>query len=236
MLLFTANKLEGSKMKDSEVNQLKDHIIKTASGLFIKYGYGKTTIRQIAESSGLGRGHLYYYFKKKEDILLYLYKELLEKIYGTIAEKKIKENDIIANYIISQYIYTHAIATSEKVFRLYIEASNVRSIRKEYINILLGLFKEKLVESDYNFNDKDLYMSIAMGCAGECELLNQYYEGILNVDLDDIILNVVKTRFALLNVNEHIDIDKIIQEAKEFKDDMNLEEVVNNVVELSDLI
>ena len=221
MLLFTANKLEGSKMKDSEVNQLKDHIIKTASGLFIKYGYSKTTIRQIAESSGLGRGHLYYYFKKKEDILLYLYKELLEKIYGTIAEKKIKENDI---------------ATSEKVFRLYIEASNVRSIRKEYINILLGLFKEKLVESDYNFNDKDLYMSIAMGCAGECELLNQYYEGILNVDLDDIIINVVKTRFALLNVNEHIDIDKIIQEAKEFKDDMNLEEVVNNVVESSDLI
>ena len=79
-------------------------------------------------------------------------------------------------------------------------------------------------------------MSIAMGCAGECELLNQYYEGILNVDLDDIIINVVKTRFALLNVNEHIDIDKIIQEAKEFKDDMNLEEVVNNVVESSDLI
>lgn len=223
-------------MKDSEVNQLKDHIIKTASGLFIKYGYGKTTIRQIAESSGLGRGHLYYYFKKKEDILLYLYKELLEKIYGTIAEKKIKENDIVANYIISQYIYTHAIATSEKVFRLYIEASNVRSIRQEYINILLGLFKEKLVESNYDFNDKDLYMSISMGCAGECELLNQYYEGVLNVDLDDIIINVVKTRFALLNVDEQIDIDKIIQEAKEFKDDMNLEEVVNTVVESSDLI
>ena len=122
------------------------------------------------------------------------------------------------------------------MFRLYIEASNVRSIRQEYINILLGLFKEKLVESNYDFNDKDLYMSISMGCAGECELLNQYYEGVLNVDLDDIIINVVKTRFALLNVNEHIDIDKIIQEAKEFKDDMNLEEVVNNVVESSDLI
>lgn len=142
----------------------------------------------------------------------------------------------MANYIISQYIYTHAIATSEKVFRLYIEASNVRSIRQEYINILLGLFKEKLVESNYDFNDKDLYMSIAMGCAGECELLNQYYEGVLNVDLDDIIINVVKTRFALLNVDEQIDIDKIIQEAKEFKDDMNLEEVVNTVVESSDLI
>lgn len=223
-------------MKDSEVNKLKEHIIKKASVLFIKYGYGKTTIRQIAESSGLGRGHLYYYFKKKEDILLCLYKELLEKIYGTISSRKIKENDIVANYIISQYIYTHAIASSEKVFRLYIEASNVRSIRKEYINILLNLFKEKLVESDYTFDDKDLYMSIAIGCAGECELLNQYYEGTLNEDLDYIIVNIIKTRFALLNVDECIDIEKIIQEAKSFKDEMNLEEIVKNVVESSDLV
>lgn len=55
--------------------------VEESSKLFISQGYSKTTIRQIAEVCGLGRGHLYYYFKKKEDILLYLYKDLLDKLY-----------------------------------------------------------------------------------------------------------------------------------------------------------
>ncbi|MBE0341295.1 TetR/AcrR family transcriptional regulator, partial [Paenibacillus sp. 28ISP30-2] len=43
-------------------------------------GYSITTIRQIAEAAQIGRGHLYYYFKKKEDILLHLYKGLIGNI------------------------------------------------------------------------------------------------------------------------------------------------------------
>ncbi|WP_025683581.1 TetR/AcrR family transcriptional regulator [Paenibacillus maysiensis] len=56
-------------------------------------GYSITTIRQIAEAAQIGRGHLYYYFKKKEDILLHLYMGLIGNIHELLNNVLSKELD-----------------------------------------------------------------------------------------------------------------------------------------------
>ena len=61
------NMSNATTIKDMERN-----ILLVSTNLFINQGYDKTTIRQIAEAAGIGRGHLYYYFRKKEDILIYI--------------------------------------------------------------------------------------------------------------------------------------------------------------------
>jgi len=46
-----------------------EHIAKAVAGLFMKKGYVRTTMRQIAAAAGMAMGNLYKYISKKEDIL-----------------------------------------------------------------------------------------------------------------------------------------------------------------------
>lgn len=52
-----------------ENNQIYNQILYESAKLFDEKGYVKTTTREIADTVGINRGHLHYYFPKKEDIL-----------------------------------------------------------------------------------------------------------------------------------------------------------------------
>ena len=207
-----------------DIRDIKKRIIAKSSKLFITQGYNKTTIRKIAEESGLGRGHLYYYFKKKENILLYIYKRFLEKIYKYIIDNHTLGSSTLVSYAVSQYLYTNIIVNSEALFRIYIEASKVDIIRKEYVNILIDLFNEKVKESEYDFSEKDIYLSVTIGCAGESELLNRYYEKSINLNLDEIIKSIIRTRLLLLNIDSD-EIKKIIDETMKIASKIDIEEM-----------
>ena len=59
-----------SRIKNTDLVRDKQLLIaKKAAKLFIKKGYGNTTIREISKATGLAMGNLYDYIKKKEDIL-----------------------------------------------------------------------------------------------------------------------------------------------------------------------
>lgn len=48
--------------------EIRDQIIETASRIFSKYGFRKTTMDEIARLMGKGKSSIYYYFKNKEEI------------------------------------------------------------------------------------------------------------------------------------------------------------------------
>jgi len=48
--------------------EIRDQIIETASRIFSKYGFRKTTMDEIARVMGKGKSSIYYYFKNKEEI------------------------------------------------------------------------------------------------------------------------------------------------------------------------
>ena len=59
-----------SRIKNTDLVKSKQLLIaKKAARLFIKKGYGNTTIREISKATGLAMGNLYDYIEKKEDIL-----------------------------------------------------------------------------------------------------------------------------------------------------------------------
>ncbi len=51
------------------VDERRKQIIKTASSLFIKKGYDRTTIRELAKALNCSTGSLYHYIGSKDDIL-----------------------------------------------------------------------------------------------------------------------------------------------------------------------
>jgi len=56
-------------IKVSNLQGRKAQIVKVAAGLFVKQGYLKTSIRQIAHGCGISMGTLYNYIHSKDDIL-----------------------------------------------------------------------------------------------------------------------------------------------------------------------
>jgi len=58
--------------------QTRERILDVALELFIQHGYDKTSLRDIADRLGITKAALYYYFERKEDILLELHLRLHE--------------------------------------------------------------------------------------------------------------------------------------------------------------
>lgn len=207
---------------------LRHTIIKEASNLFIKQGYTKTTIRQIADVCGLGRGHLYYYFKKKEDIVLYLYKNLIEQIYFYINKTNKADLDPLLNYAIIQAVYIKLITKNQVLFRIYIEASEIESIRCAYITILREILDEKTKDTIYCFSEKNINTSLIISSAGENELLRQFYNDDKSLDLDEIIEATIKTRLCLLDIDQH-KVKDIIDNCKKEVEKKDIKEIEINI-------
>lgn len=56
-----------------------------AGDLIAEQGLDSTTIEQIADATGVPKATLYYYFSGKEDILAFLFADLLSLIAGDVA-------------------------------------------------------------------------------------------------------------------------------------------------------
>ena len=61
----------------SKGEQTKDLILSTAIYMFQWMGYESTTMRAIAQESGVALGNAYYYFQSKEHLVLALYERTL---------------------------------------------------------------------------------------------------------------------------------------------------------------
>jgi AcrR family transcriptional regulator len=60
----------------SQGSQTRERILDVAQELFTRQGYDKTSLRDIAERLQITKAALYYYFERKEDILVELHRRL----------------------------------------------------------------------------------------------------------------------------------------------------------------
>ncbi|MGM2816198.1 TetR family transcriptional regulator C-terminal domain-containing protein [Bacillus cereus group sp. Bce001] len=68
----------------------KEIIAKKAIELFSLKGYTRTSIDNIAKASGYSKGHIYYHYKNKEELFVYLAKDSMKNWHDKwgIAEKQ----------------------------------------------------------------------------------------------------------------------------------------------------
>ena len=74
-------------VKDRDlIDRRHAQICDAAIKLFSKKGFHQTSVREIAETCGLGIGTLYSYIKTKEDILYLVYRRILETFEARMLE------------------------------------------------------------------------------------------------------------------------------------------------------
>jgi len=73
-----------SQVKDKELIEIRRmEIVKAAVDIFVRKGFHKTTVREIAQKFGMSIGTLYEYIRTKEDIL-YL---VCDYIHSSVGER-----------------------------------------------------------------------------------------------------------------------------------------------------
>ena len=83
----------------SDKIDIKEKIIKESAKLFLANGFHGTSVKQITEATGIGRGTLYWYFKSKDEILeSIIYKFNTVFLDGLIDTVSKCEGNFIAKY------------------------------------------------------------------------------------------------------------------------------------------
>ncbi|MGD9652541.1 MAG: TetR/AcrR family transcriptional regulator, partial [Candidatus Dadabacteria bacterium] len=85
--------LIASNIKDKElINVRRQELVNAAVELFVRKGFHKTTVREIAREFGMSMGTLYDYIRTKEDILFlvcdHISKSVSDKLQSTLTGKK----------------------------------------------------------------------------------------------------------------------------------------------------
>ncbi len=97
---------KGIPLTAEEQARRRYEICQTAVHLFLERGFNETTMREIAESAGVGKSTLYDYFHTKDEILLAAVEAEVDGLIGQtreIAGRPIatqeKLNEIISTYL-----------------------------------------------------------------------------------------------------------------------------------------
>ena len=64
------------KLTDEDIAERRQGILSAAAGVFLRYGYARTTMEDVAEAAGLSRPALYALFPKKEGIFAGVVKDM----------------------------------------------------------------------------------------------------------------------------------------------------------------
>jgi len=70
----------------SAVEDKKQRIINTAKTVFLKYGYGRVTMNDLAQAAGISRPALYLVFSKKEDEFRAVVRQMAREVAGDVNE------------------------------------------------------------------------------------------------------------------------------------------------------
>jgi AcrR family transcriptional regulator len=105
----------------------REQILDTAENVFAKRGFHETRMDDIVSESGLSKGAIYWYFKKKDDIIGALlgrvFRRSIDSIRGTAAE-----NGTVPNVLLR---------IGEQISRDYQAMSHLMPIALEFYSIAL---------------------------------------------------------------------------------------------------
>jgi AcrR family transcriptional regulator len=94
-------------MGKSKKEALRRTVLEAAAKLFAQRGFGGTNLQDIADSLGISRPALYYYFKSKEDILASLVEEVTV-FSGHQATELAAKADFNPSETLRQMVFQHA--------------------------------------------------------------------------------------------------------------------------------
>lgn len=164
------NIFEKSKYQTADVEaRRKQQILAVASEIFARLGY-TATIDQIAEEMGVTKGHIYYYFQSKQEILFQIFRQAMEFFFQEISLAN--NQDLTAPQRLQSILKAHieAICENRAVMTVFMDLrrellpehwQEIANSRNQYEKLIQQLIKEGIDEGHFiGENEKILSYAI----------------------------------------------------------------------------
>ena len=125
---------KGIPLTQAELEQRRREIAENAVTLFIEYGFNETSMRQIANTLGIGKSTLYDYFSSKDDIIVFVIQKHLTTLMQRAEAIIAAEGD--ASEHLEQVMQMHlAFLLENRAFylRLMFEAQRLKAESQQRI-------------------------------------------------------------------------------------------------------
>lgn len=128
---------------------VKEFIINTASSVFARYGFSKTTMNDIAAAVKKSKSSLYHYFTSKEDVFLAIldreYLLVQEEVARAISQEDTPQKKLLA-FIVTRLRTVQKLGNLYSVVKdEYLEHySFIEKVRKRYDEGEMKIIKELL--------------------------------------------------------------------------------------------
>lgn len=113
----------------------KELIIDSARTLFIRYGYKKVTMDEIAATANVTKKTVYAYFKDKDSLFKYFIDEELQVLKDKIETNKKKYHDVIDFFSNSVYEIINHQKNNPLIKNLFLESSEQEIKAKQFIKL-----------------------------------------------------------------------------------------------------
>lgn len=187
----------------SKKELVKEKIGKAAMQCFEKYGLDKTTLDDIAQSIGLNKASLYYYYKNKEDIFIEVGLKEGEDYIASLQQKALLKKGI-ENQV---WFYMHS------RFNYYKNILNMNRVSVETLNKILPRFFElydALMKKEKKFLTQLVTEAVKNG-----ELIETKAAGIADVliNISDALKHSTEQK-AILKGESNVDYGQSINDMK----------------------
>ena len=123
----------------------RSEIAQKAIAVLAKRGFQATTIQEIADAAGLGKGTIYHYFKTKEEILLVVSEQMFREMERSFGAALLRINEPMEKLSALIEEALHVTEDLENLFIIYTELwlMNVRGDHSgDFISIMKRLHND----------------------------------------------------------------------------------------------
>lgn len=156
-----------TKRGEERYNRRRSELIASARKLFTENGYDKTSMQGVVQDAGTSIGNCYFYFSKKEALLLVVIQDIISDIW-TSADEAIKDVPSGINKLaLIFYKSITLMLEHEETGKLMLMALSLSSVRFAMIDDYRRRVKPLIDENPdlFNTEDLDLKINAAQGVA-----------------------------------------------------------------------
>jgi AcrR family transcriptional regulator len=179
-----------SGKREQNKRRTKVAILEAAVQLFSEKGYERTSITDLARAAGIGKGTVYTYFHKKNDIFLAFCEEQLETIRATIIETDTAGMSLLDRLVVLyredfRFIFNHPefgrLLMRETFFPKDIDGEVSRRLDDRYIGLLVPLLKKAQARNELR---RDLELTLVLGhfYGLYCMVVSAWFTGRLQTE------------------------------------------------------
>ena len=210
---------------EAETKKIYKDVLTAATALFIKKGFERTTISDIAKMSGVPKSKILYEMKSKEDILSMLVTKFLDGVaeVSDSASKKLTDDKLLI-FMASEVLQIYMAEMNEDMRNLYLSGYSMPKTSEAVLRRRTDMLYENFGDMFPNFAVKDFY---------ELEIASiGIMRGYMTVPCDMYFTIEAKTERLITTMLRIYEVDEeTIQKTQEFIKKIDFEALALKAVE-----